>query len=138
MNYFCFQIVGIMQCSINSRTGMSISPRLSGCFLQLVLLTKAKSLNNVLIQRTVPLISRYLPPIMDLPLIVTQLNSGSRGKVYERTHKNQTDLCIANATPWKAARAMRKHASQLVWYRWLFIACARYVYVNWYRLNIEY
>jgi len=29
-----------------------------------------------------------------------------------------------------ALRAMRKHASQLVWYRWLYVSFSRYMWVN--------
>ncbi|KAJ7054071.1 N-acetylglucosaminylphosphatidylinositoldeacety la se [Mycena amicta] len=42
----------------------------------------------------------------------------------------QRRLPPPTAEYWTAVQAMRRHPSQLVWYRWLYVAFSRYMWVN--------
>ena len=39
-------------------------------------------------------------------------------------------MCFCSLRPWRCHQAMRAHASQYVWYRRLYVAFSRYVFVN--------
>ena len=39
-------------------------------------------------------------------------------------------VCFCSLRPWRCHQAMRAHASQYVWYRRLYVAFSRYVFVN--------
>ncbi|KAI0631047.1 LmbE-like protein [Trametes polyzona] len=75
---------------------------------------------------TVPLYSKYLGPVAPLTAKLALTVAG-------RVEKASTTTPVA-VSDWRAyaraLRAMTQHWSQLVWFRWLYVAFSRYMWVN--------
>jgi len=84
---------------------------------------------------TVPLVHKYIGPTAavlakwDLS-IAALLDWLSASKTDER-HSPRIAVFVSGFSQYRAAlRAMMKHRSQLVWFRWLYVTFSRYMWVN--------
>lgn len=76
---------------------------------------------------TVPLIHKYLGPfaaaLAKIDLTVASLVPSQSPQ--------RLPVFISGVDGYKTAlRAMKQHASQLVWFRWLYVSFSRYMWVN--------
>ncbi|KAL1730497.1 putative deacetylase LmbE-like domain-containing protein [Schizophyllum commune] len=91
---------------------------------------------------TVPLASKYLGVIASLQASpTTGDDTTAKGVDSNPTRAPSAPVIPAFISGWaeykKAVRAMLRHKSQMVWFRWLYVAFSRYMWVNeWFELAV--
>ena len=79
---------------------------------------------------TVPLVPKYIGPVAALLAkfdvkTAALFNDATRANVYK------VPVFVSGVEDWwTAIQAMMEHKSQLVWFRWLYVAFSRYMWVN--------